>query len=96
MALYDIHLALVHTAKLVPITFILDRPERRRDLAPHERKLTSGVEMVFSASLKIQCVLEAHKERRDRRLYDGREVGVGYESRNDGHARDGTQTQGRQ
>ena len=96
MALYDIHLAMVHAAKLVPIAFSLDRSEPRCDLAPHERKLASCVEMIFSASLKIQYVLETHKERRDRGLYDVRRVGFGYESRSDGHARDGPQTQGRQ
>jgi len=89
MAFYDIHFALVHAAKLVPIALFLDRPVRRRDFASHERKLASGVEMVLGPPLKIQYVLETHEKRRDRRLYDGREVGDGHESRNDCHARDG-------
>ncbi len=45
MTLDNIHLALVHPAKLVPRPFLFDRPKGRSNLAAHKRKLAVGDEL---------------------------------------------------
>jgi hypothetical protein len=52
MTHYNIHLKLVHAAKLVPAPFFLDRPKGRGNLATHERKFTGGDEDVLGSSCR--------------------------------------------